>query len=69
MKNNFKYLDYEIKYEYIGNGRYTVKAENYIKNDFLSFLVEPIISKDYLQYDLLLSIKNYINKHEKNENY
>lgn len=58
-----KYLDYEIKYDYLGNGRYRVDARNYFKNDFLSFLVEPNIS--YLKNDLLVSIKNYINKHEK----
>lgn len=57
-----KYLDYEIKYDYLGNGRYRVDARNYFKNDFLSFLVEPNIS--YLKNDLLVSIKNYINKHE-----
>ena len=60
-----KYLDYEIKYDYLGNGRYRVDARNYFKNDFLSFLVEPNIS--YLKNDLLVSIKNYINKHEKRE--
>ena len=67
MKHDFKYLDYEIKYDYLGNGRYRVDARNYFKNDFLSFLVEPIMSKQYLKHDLSVSIKNYINKHEKKE--
>ena len=64
MKHDFKYLDYEIKCEYFGNGRFRVNAKNYFKNDFLSFLVEPIMSKQYLKYDLFDSVKNYINKHE-----
>ena len=68
MKHDFKYLDYEIEYEYTGNGIYRVDARNCFKIDSLSFLVEPIMSKQYLKYDLSVSIKNYINKHEERKN-
>jgi hypothetical protein len=64
MKHDFKYLDYEIKFGYIGKGKFTIDARNYKKNDFLSFIVKPIMRREFIENDLIYSIKNYIKKHE-----